>query len=205
MKPVNNIMIVDDHQLFLDGLGRILEEETDFSIIGLYNDLEDLFRALETTKPDLLILDIRLSKLNGIEGCYRVKQTYPDIKILFISMFETVITISECKKAGAEGFLPKTTEAFLVKDTIRKILHGEKIFITPENCENSINDSVISLISKREKEIIRLLCEGLTVKKIAGVLYISEYTVETHKKNIFRKLEVNSTPELLSFVYENGI
>jgi len=207
MKSKKTIMIADDHQLFLDGMIRILEDETDFTIIGAYNSSSKLFHALNNQQPDLIILDIQMPNKNGFDLCIQIKSRFPIIKILFISMLESADMIRNIKKIGANGFMSKTTDAFVVKKTIREILNGKDVFLPIErktSVEENLTVNIFSL-SKREIEIISLIKKGLSSKQIADFLTISNYTVETHRKNIFRKLKVKSVSELVAFAYDNNI
>ncbi|GGH06037.1 DNA-binding response regulator [Sphingobacterium alkalisoli] len=202
------IFVVDDHQLFLDGMIRILEDEADFAIAAFFNNGNEVLHALNRTIPDLIILDVQMSGIDGISLCEEVKRRFPEIKVLFISMFEQSNVILNCKTAGAEGFLPKTSDAAIVKDTIRKIIRGETVYLkNTEKLEKKkvIFPTSIFLLSNREKEIIRLIKSGNTSKTIADILSISEYTVQTHRKNIFKKLGLVSMSELIAFAYDNGL
>ena len=206
MNDKHTIMVADDHQLFLDGMIRILEDEPDFDIIGFFNNGVDLLRALHSNLPDIVILDVQMPKLNGIEISLQIKERYPSIKILFVSMFDSSALIKQGKAAGVSGFISKTSDAFIVKNTIRDILNGKEIFIQtePKIPEHTLlADSF--LLSKREREIIQLIKKGYRTKKIADELNISSYTVETHRKNIFRKIKVNSVSELVSFAFANDL
>lgn len=206
MSKKSKIMILDDHQLFLDGLVRILRDEEDFEIAGFYNHSPTLLRALNREPPDLIILDVQLPKVSGIVIASQIKARYPQIKILFVSMFDASATISEGKAAGADGFIPKTADAAFVKDTIRQVLKGKKIFIHQEHEGIEENTPVSDcLLSKREREIIGLIKKGYRTKKIAEELNLSRYTVETHRKNIFRKLKLNSVAELVSFAFARNL
>lgn len=206
MKNRYKIIVVDDHQLFLDGMIRILEDESEFEIIGFYNNGSMLLHALNSCQPDLIILDIQMPKQNGIDVSLQIKNRYPNIKILFISMFEASNIVRNIKKIGANGFISKTTDASIVKNTIWEVLKGNDVFIQaePDVSDESMNVNVFSL-SKRETEIISLIKKGMSSKEIAETLNISGYTVETHRKNIFRKLKVKSVSELVSFAYDNEL
>lgn len=206
MKNKYKIIVVDDHQLFLDGMIRILEDEPDFEIIGFYNNGSMLLHALNSYQPDLIVLDIQMPKQNGIDISTQIRNRYPTIKILFISMFEASNIIRNIKKIGANGFIPKTTDASIVKDTIREILKGNDVFVQADSevLEENTDVNIFSL-SKREMEIITLIKKGMSSKEIAETLNISNYTVETHRKNIFRKLKIKSVSELVSFAYDNKL
>jgi len=205
----SRIFIVDDHQLFLDGMMRILEDEVDFCIDGVFNNGPDVLHALNRTVPDLLIVDVQMSGMDGIALCEAVKKRHPELKVLFISMFEQSNVIQNCRTAGAEGFLPKTSDASIVKEAIRKILGGDVVYIKNrepvQKEEGHILLTGTFLLSNREKEIISLIKSGNRSKVIADLLSISEYTVQTHRRNIFKKLKIVSVSELIAFAYDNGL
>jgi DNA-binding NarL/FixJ family response regulator len=206
MQETHKIIIVDDHPLFADGLIRILEDANDFEVQGVCNNSAELFSMLNNKTPDLLLLDIQMSEMNGLEICSLIKKSNPHIKVILISMFESATVVNDGIKAGANGYIPKTTNASLVKDTIRDVMAGKDVFIKHDKTseKNLYADGAgIFLISKREKEIIQLIKKGYTSKMTGEALNISPYTVETHRKNILRKLQLNSIKELISYAYEN--
>lgn len=199
------IVIVDDHQLFADGLKRIIEDTNRFSVAKICNNWEELRVFLNEVIPELIMLDIQMKGTNGIEICKTLKKMHPSIKIIFISMLETLSIINEGKKAGANGFIPKTTDAILVKKTIDNVLNDIDSFINLPSLNEEIksNNNHLLLITKREKEIIQLIKAGDNTSLIAQKLSISKYTVDTHRKNILKKLQLNSIKELIGFAYKN--
>ena len=200
MYKTQNTIIIDDHKLFAEGLGRILE---DISCISLQNSIaseKELPSNLEDIQ--LLILDIQLKEENGLEICKKVKTKFPKIKIIIISMFDPKGLVHEIKKSGANGFIPKSTDASEVKEVILKVLKGEDVFLEME-MDSYVPPPLFKMISKREKEIILLIKEGKTAKQIADILHISQFTVDTHRKNILKKLELNSVKDLIAFSFHN--
>jgi DNA-binding NarL/FixJ family response regulator len=197
------IIIVDDHQLFADGLKRIIEDIKRFTVVKICNNWEELRLTLNAEIPKLIMLDIQMKDKNGLEICEIIKNNHPSIKVVFISMLETFSIIAEAKAVGANAFIPKSTEASLVKKTIENVLNGIDSFIyQPTNVEEN-NKSQLFLITKREKQIIQLIKEGHNTTQISEKLIISKYTVDTHRKNILKKLQLNSVKELIVFAYEN--
>ena len=201
------VMIVDDHRLFAEGLFRILDEENDFTILSIQNNGQELLHLLNSQKPDLILLDIQMAGDNGIVICQKVKSNFPTIKIVLLSMFDEGDVIQQCQNAGADGYMPKTTDAEILKANLRKIMQGSQVFLESETTvlTSDFSSSNPYVLSPRELEIIRLLKTGKTTKAIAENLCISTYTVATHRKNILKKLQLHSVKELISFAYENGI
>lgn len=208
MQEKYNIIIVDDHRLFADGLVRILEDESDFEVVGVCNNGKELHHFLNNHRPDLLMLDIQMVGANGLEICSEQKKAKPGTKIILISMFESANVIHEGKKAGADGYIPKTTDADIVKTTIREVMAGKQVFIRPDRAGSKPDfgeGNNTFLLSKREKEVIGFTKRGYTAKVTAEELNISQYTVETHRKNILKKLGLNSLKELIAYAYENNL
>lgn len=203
----HNIIIVDDHSLFAEGLSRILKDEPDFSLLAICKDGQSLLHLLNSKKPDLIMLDIQMAGESGITICTKIKTAYPEIKVVLISMFEEPQVIVEGKKAQANGYIPKTTDATILKETIRRVLAGEYVFIKSQQITKTHSEQTPNpfLISTREREIIQLIKKGDTSKIIGKKLNISQYTVETHRKNILKKLQLNSIKALISYAYENDL
>ncbi|QEE50727.1 response regulator transcription factor [Flavobacterium alkalisoli] len=205
METTYNIVIVDDHRLFAEGLERILMDEPDFSLQGIYSNGNELLHHLNSKKPNLVMLDIQMAGIDGLELCKKIKSNYTDIKVILISMFESNTIINEAKNNGADGYIPKTTDASMMKKTIHDILEGSPVYLRPiaEECKEE-NSSLpnFHLISKRERDIIKLIKKGYTSKDMADELNISQYTVETHRKNILKKLNLKSVKDLIGLAYE---
>ena len=147
-------------------------------------------------------LVVRYGKENGLDICKRLKTEFPQIKIIIISMFDPKTLVHEIKKSGANGFIPKSTDAYEVKQVITSVLEGEDVFLEMD-INSYIPQPLFKLISSREKEIIALIKQGKTAKQIADVLHISQFTVDTHRKNILKKLELNSIKDLIAFSINN--
>lgn len=197
------IVILDDHQLFIDGLLHIFKDDNNFEVIGVFNESVEFLKRVEDLRPNIIILDIQINEENGFEIFKRLKEFSLESKILFISMFNTQKNINKIVRMKADGFLSKNSTADEVKTTIKQIIGGDYSF-------SSNNNEIICvpypyLLSEREIEIIQLIKKGFTSKKIAYTLSISEFTVETHRKNIFKKVQVSSVSELISFCYDKNI
>lgn len=186
-----NTVIVDDHLLFAEGLARILADMKHLTLLEIVHSYSELLHILTQKKVDLILLDIKLKEENGLDICNLIKSLYPDIKVILISMFDPNTLSLEIKKCHANGYIPKSTDANEVKETIDAVLDGEDVFL--ELHSNSVKEVMLEkLITSREKEIIALIKQGNTAKQIASILSISVFTVDTHRKNILKKLELNS-------------
>lgn len=201
MPKTQNTIIVDDHKLFAEGLGRILEDIPCIYLQEIISTEKDL--PVNLSDIHLLLLDIQLKEENGLDICKRIKTTFPAIKIIIISMFDPKSLVHEIKKSGANGFIPKSTDAKEMKEVILSVLDGEDVFLEMD-INSYVPQPLFKLISNREKEIIVLIKEGKTAKQIADVLNISQFTVDTHRKNILKKLELHSIKDLIAFSINNS-
>lgn len=197
---IKNIIIIDDHKLFAEGLARILSDIEGVHLQDCIASEKELSNSLDHI--DLILLDIQLKEENGLQVAKRMKANYPHLKIIIISMFDPKNLYLEIKKSQANGFIPKSTDAKEMKEVIGLVLAGEDVFLEMDmDCFDP--PPLFKMISKREKEIILLIKEGKTAKQIADALHISQFTVDTHRKNILKKLELNSIKDLIAFSFHN--
>ncbi|ASZ12991.1 response regulator transcription factor [Chitinophaga pendula] len=209
--PEINIIIADDHKMLVSGLIHILAEEEDYTVQETFSNGKDLLDFLHANpgKTDLVILDINMPALDGLTALPLLHTAFPLLKILVLSMYTSDEIIARVRKAGAKGFLYKGADAPVLIDTIKSILQGNYVFPKDKNTfQAELSDKAfikLSLLSPREKEIARLIRDGLTTPMIAAKLFLSEYTVNTHRKNIIHKLELRSTAELIRFATEHNL
>ena len=211
------IILVDDHQLVRDGIKALLTGIPDLEIIGEASGASELFRELENLKPDLLIMDISLPEISGIEITKKIRSEYTGIKVLILSMYNSEEFILNSIKAGARGYLPKNTSRDELLEAIYTINKGEEFFsesiskimlksyIKRATNDDQTEDKTHAVLTSREIEILKLYVEGLINKEISDKLDISIRTVETHKNHIMRKLGLKSTVELVKFAIRNNI
>lgn len=199
---IKKVIIVDDHQLFLDGLVSLLSKHSDIKIIKATTSIKDAFETIESSRPDLVISDISMPEMSGIEFISILKEKYPTIKIMVLSMF-----------ANLQSY--KNIDAYLLKETseeelifaIKEVVENNRKYLKiAENKDENINlyDSKV-LLTQREKEIIRLIIQENNTSDIAKKLFISTHTVMTHRKNIFFKLEVANIAGLTKKAFQLGI
>ncbi len=214
MKEIK-IYLVDDHTIVRDGIKMMMLNQSQVRIIGDFSNSDELFRALKETQPDILLLDITLPGLSGIEITKIMSQLYPDIDVLILSGLEDEETIVQAIRAGAKGFLPKKTDQKELLHGILEIYNGNRYFgteisrtvfnLTVKNISVELDTEVSTELTSREVEIVKQFTEGLLYKEIADKLSISIKTVETHKANIMRKLELKSTAELVKYAIKKKI
>lgn len=211
------IILVDDHQIVRDGIKSLLVNNPSMEIIGEAKSAYEFFDLLKLKLPDIVLLDISLPSMSGIEVSKILSDQYPQIKILMLSMYTSEDFIFNALKAGIHGYLPKNTTRTELLHAITEVARGHEYF------SKSISDTILKSyvnsakygkpnsndkldnLSNREKEILRLVVEGMNNSKIAEHLSISIRTVETHKTKILRKLDLHSTVDLVKFAIKNKI
>jgi len=211
------IIMVDDHQIVRDGIKALIIDDENIEIIGEASNSVELFKLLQDKNPDIILLDISLPEISGIEIAKRLTEEYPSVKTLMLSMYMSEEFITNSIEAGAKGYLPKTTTQKELLDAINAIYKGGefynntvsdillKSYIKKTQSKNKEEEAKSVNITKRELEILKLFAEGLTNKEIADKLFISIRTVESHKNNIMQKLELKTTVELVKYAIRNNI
>lgn len=203
------IIIADDHQMFIDGIRSILENVSDITIEAEAKDGLDLIKAVEKFSPDIVLTDIRMPGMDGIAAVKYLSENFPNIPVLALSMFDQEEEIIEMLKAGASGYIIKKAGKEELVTAIKKLVNRGNYYSSsisgkvnkwlddPDYAEN------FSPLTKREREILKLIANGKTSKQIAKKLKISKYTVDTHRKNIHKKLDIKSNTGLVKYVLEN--
>lgn len=207
------IIICEDHQIVIDGLQSIFKDHERYEVIDYASNANDLFKSVEKNNPDIILLDLNLPGKNGLEILRELKKDYEQIKTLILTMYNTESIIKEVIKNGANGFLLKNCSIEDLQEALKHVYKSEKFYLgegVKRISKNSILENEDNFykkikITKREREIIFELIQGLKVPHIAIKLNISTFTVETHKKNIFRKLDIKSSIELVKFANENRL
>ncbi|MEI8202240.1 MAG: response regulator transcription factor [Bacteroidota bacterium] len=216
MKKIK-IILVDDHQIVRDGIKSLLTGLDDIEIIGEAADSKELFGFIKQNVPDIIVLDISLKGLSGLEITKIISEEYPGIHVLILSMYTNEEYVYTAIKNGAKGYLPKNTTRKELVDAIHAINRGEEFF--SEQISNIILKSYIrsikgnnpqsekpeSKLTQRETEILKYFAKGVTNQEIAEKLFISIRTVESHKNHIMQKLELKTTMDLLKFAIKNKL
>ncbi|MBP6585744.1 MAG: response regulator transcription factor, partial [Flavobacterium sp.] len=184
------IAIAEDHQALLDGIKLMLEFETDIEVVGEANDGEELLEIVKSKQPDLVLTDIRMPKCDGLCATKAIMALYPNTRIIGFSMFEQYEAVQQMKAAGAKGYILKNSSLKKVLEAIRTVASGKTYFDNDIITHDSITKEEI-ILSNREKEILQLIGEGKTSNEIATSLFISKTTVDSHRKNIMKKINVH--------------
>lgn len=219
MKRPIRIVLVDDHQIIRDGLSNMLCEAGDIQLCGCAPDYSKAVELVRRSDPDILITDLSLPGRSGIELIRKVREQFPSVRVLVLSMYVSDDYIFNALKAGASGYLPKqdTTKAELFK-AIRTIYKGDQYFsdsiaqIISRSYSHSAKTATVPesvpdkhSLTAREREILRLFADGLSNQEIAEKLNISIRTVETHKTNIMQKYNFRSTVDMVKFAIRNNL
>ena len=205
-----SIIIADDHPLFSDGLMKLLNDEKDMQVVNVATNGRLLIDMVRNTQPDLILLDINMPLLNGLDAVKNIKQDYPKIKILMLSTYGEEHLIEKAKSYGANGYLLKNANKEELLQAIRLIAAGQSSFPYRVNtAQNNFDDDDTFIkkfnLTKRELQMLGLIKQGLTNMQIANAIQLSIYTVETHRKNIMHKLKLNSPTALMKFIIENNV
>ncbi len=212
---IRNLVIVDDHKIVRDGIRAMLLGDKSFKVLADMASGKELFEYLKTCVPDIVVLDIAMPEMNGVEITEKLSQEYPTVRVLILSANASEDWIISAVRAGAMGFLPKdcSREEFLKAlsftakgenyygESIAAIIYRSYVSIlkkkdTPKESEE---------LSERESEVLKAFSEGLSFKEIADKLCISVRTVESHKNNILQKLQLRTTVDMVKYAIKNGI
>lgn len=209
---IYNIIIADDHQIILDGLRDIIESVPDFKIIRTASNGRETISALATTLPDILLMDLNMPGMDGLEALTEIRQRFPRLKVVILTMYDSVELAKQVLSLGANGYLLKEHGKDELLMALRQVAAGnqylsEKIRRQMQPDEGRFQDDFQKKLSlsQRELEILRLIARSYTNKEIADKLFLSELTVQTHRRNLKRKLKAEHTADLIRFAYENGI
>lgn len=195
-----NVILADDHVLFTDGLELVLNRSGKFKVIGKVNNPHNLLDFVQLNPCHLLLLDIQMPGLDGIELMRRIPSRFPGIRTVILSMHEEDDFISEVMALGADGFIPKSTESHLMVEWLECVMSGEKIFPRPMR-----KTAPSQVFTEREIEILRLIGKGKSSTEIAETLFITVHTVKTHRRNMLRRLHASNTSQLLKIGFENNL
>ncbi len=209
------ILLADDHTVVRDGLRALLEKQPDMVVVAEAADGRDSVRLAEEMSPDVVIMDIAMPNMNGIEATRRIAASCPKTAVVILSMHQDESYVLRSLKAGAKGYLLKDSLRSDVIDAIRSVAQGRS-FLTRKvsrmlqedyvsQLERRGLDDSYDLLTDREREVLQLIAEGRTNKEVAGLLSVSLTTVETHRTHILQKLGLHSIPELILYAVRKGI
>lgn len=206
------IVIADDHVVLRQGLRSLLDQVEGWEVVGEANDGFEVMPLVETKLPDIVILDLSMPNLGGIETINRLQRLDKKPAVLVLSAREDDHAVGEAMKAGARGYVPKSSSSEELQFAIRAVLKGQT-YLSPAVAAallgrgdgNTSNSSPLSGLTIREREVMKLLSEGHPNREVAKVLHVSPRTIDSHRSNIMRKLGLNSNAELVQLAIKSGL
>jgi DNA-binding NarL/FixJ family response regulator len=212
---LTRVLIADDHPLIRSGLRALLARESDFEVVGEAADGYQALELVEQLKPDVVMLDVSMPRLNGIDVAQKISEKTPSTRIIIVSIHSDEGYVLRALKAGAKGYLLKASPEGDILNAVRAVAAGQA-YLSPEISRLLVEEYVremrfrgvedsYDLLSIREKEILQLLASGSTNRQVAELIHVSLATVETHRTNIFQKLGIHSLPELILYAVRKGL
>jgi len=206
-----NLIICDDHQLVIDGLKALMEGENDLVLKGTANNGAEAIRLIQNLKIDLVLMDLDMPVMSGIEATKAIKKDHPEVKVIILTMHDEKSIITMLMDLGADGYVIKNADRLELLNAIRNVAAGKKHF-SPEVTvallsqeENPMSSALMEGLTEREIEILKLIAEGLSNKEIGDKLFIPHRTVDTHRTNLMKKLEVHNIAGLIRFAIRHGL
>ena len=214
MNPLR-VLLADDHTLIRAGLRLVVEQQGDFTVVGEAENGRQAVAMADSLKPNVVVMDIGMPDLNGIEACLQIREAHPEIEVVMLSMHSDEGYVLRSLKAGARAYLLKDSAEADLARAIRAAAEG-KSFFSPAVGKVLLEDYMrklqrtgaedsYELLSPREREILQLVAEGKSSKEVANMLNLSVYTVETHRANLMQKLNLRSVPEVILYAVRKGI
>ena len=215
MKNPYEIVIAEDHTILRQGLRALLSSDPDFEVVGEAEDGRAAVRSVEKLSPDLLLMDLSMPRMTGMEAITEIKKRSPDTRIVVLTVHKGEEYVLSALRAGADGYVLKDAGRDELVTAVKKVLEGKR-YLSPdisdkviegylEGRRSSKDQTPWDTLTQREREILKLIAEGYKNKEIAEQLFISLKTVEKHRSNLMRKLDLHNTAALTAFAMEKGI
>jgi two-component system response regulator NreC len=212
---VIRVVVVDDHTLMRQGLVGLLDEDPDLVVVGQAGDASSALDIIEETRPDVVLMDVGLPGVSGLELTVRVKRIVPDIRVLVLTMYEREDYLFEALQAGASGYVLKGADIQDLLTAVRTVARGETYVYQSltgklvadylSRIEDGADRKDYDGLSTREREVLALIAEGLTTSQIADRLYLSPHTVQTHRDHVMTKLDLHSRVALTKYAIRKGL
>jgi len=210
------LLLAEDHTIVREGLRSLIDSSEDMEVVGEVGDGREALKKVEEIELDIVLMDIRMPGLNGIEATRQIKKHFPDVKVLILSMHPDDEYVLEALRAGASGYILKQAAHEELFTAIRAVYRND-VFLSPSvsrkvvdtyiqsNKSIIMESSVLDKLTQREREVLQLIAEGKSSKEISSLLFISPNTVETHKAHLKEKLGLRKTVDLIRYAYRKGI
>lgn len=210
MKKRTRILLADDHRMVRQGFKLILQAQEDMDVVGETGNGREALEMAKSLRPDVVVMDVTMPELNGIEATRRIREAEPLVRVLGLSVHRDAVYVREMVRAGAEGYILKESADSELIAAVRAVARGDS-YLSPEVAGAVLKDyrkhatNPLDLLSTREREVLQQLAEGHTNKEIAALLNLSVYTVDGHRTRIMEKLGLHSVGELVRFAVRNGL
>jgi two-component system response regulator NreC len=199
------VLLVDDHTVVRQGLRKILESSADIEVVGEVGDGAAAVTAAATLTPDVVLMDVRMEHLNGIEATRQILANQPGVRVLILSMYDNEQFVRQSVEAGAKGYLLKDVDDEVLVEAVLAVSAGETYFSSTFEAGLRGSGSSLDVLSPKEREVLRLIGEGLANRAIGEQLGLSTHTIETHRKHIMEKLDLHSTVDLVRYAVRAGL
>jgi two-component system response regulator NreC len=214
MKKVR-LLVADDHKIFRQGIKKLLEEEPDLQVVGESADGRETVKKATELKPDVILMDIAMANLNGLEATKQIKKVLPETKVIMLTMHKNEEYVLQSFQAGASGYILKEGAVEELVSAIRSI-YQDKSFLSPtvsktlvdaylRKMETGKTETPFDLLTDREREVLQLIAEGYTNREVAKQLFISVKTVEAHRAHIMQKLNIHDIAKLVKYAIQKGL
>jgi DNA-binding NarL/FixJ family response regulator len=207
-----SIVIVDDHAIMREGLSQVLAQQHDLAVVGMSGDGRQSLKLIGELRPDVVILDISMPGLNGIEVARQVRERWPDCAVVMLSMHASSEYVFQAMEAGARGYLQKESSARDIVDAVRAVRAGRRYLgpgiaelVAEHLASRKPGDNPLSLLSRREREILQLVAEGHSSAEIGALLFLSPKTVDSYRSRLMGKLGLADVPALVKFAIRHGV
>jgi len=209
---IKKVIIADDHRMVTDGLQSIIDNSDDFRVIQTVENGRELLRILEILETDLVLMDLDMPVMNGLEAMQEIRKKYPAMRVIVLTMHEEKSLVKKLTDLGARGYLFKNADKDELLTAMRRVYEGGVYFsagltlglINTQLGQTSSYDEKKGLLTEREIEILKLIASGKSNKEIGDELFISHRTVDTHRTNLMKKLEVNNIAGLIRYAIKHG-
>ena len=207
-----SVLLADDHAVVRDGLRALLEAQADIEVVGDAANGREVLRQARALQPDVVVMDIAMPELNGVEATQQMHDAYPSTQVLILSMHSTTEHIFRALQAGARGYLLKDSAGAEVADAVR-VVHAGRRYLSQKIAATVIDDyiaerhraSPLESLSSRERQILQLVAEGKSSAEIAAILFLSPKTVDTYRSRLMHKLDIGDLPSLVKFAIQHGV
>jgi len=208
-------LVVDDHTLFREGIRRLLEGEPDFVVVGEAGDALEAIAKVREHRPDVVLMDIGMPGMSSFEAARLIERNHPETRLIFLTMYEDEEYLLQCLDVGASGYILKDAPAPRLIGAVRDVHQGRK-YLSPQVLEKLVDDfrsrsqgspglARSTTLTPREREVVKMIAEGNSVREIAGTLGLSIKTIEAHKFNLMRKLNIHNKAQLVTYAIQKKI